>query len=227
MAQSLHHLGQYVRRDRRNDADPQRGAVGVGEPTGRIVHRLGGRQRLAEMRHQRSPRGGELSGASVTLEHLGVQHLLELGHLGAQRGLRHATRVRGAPEGAEVRDRHHVLELPECEVPVAVVHSKHGRLSALEGGRLLLQEGRDAVLAVFGAHHGRNTARFEVEFGSRWCPRRRWSTVASRRRRPGWGQPQTGTPARWLRSSGRRGAPCGSPGPNPQLLRPTDAGWSA
>ena len=51
----------------------------------------------------------------IALEEADSERRLELSELGAERGLRHVTALRGLPEAQRVGDRHRVLQLPQRE----------------------------------------------------------------------------------------------------------------
>ncbi len=114
-AQRRRHLGQQVRTDGRDDAEPQRAPQRIALLPRRGLQILDGHQHLPRPRDERLAPLRHPHAAGVALEHLHAERAFDLRHLRAQRGLGDTAGLRGPAEPAEIGDGDKILQLPHRE----------------------------------------------------------------------------------------------------------------
>ena len=104
---------QQVWPDGRNDAEAQRSGERIDVTLRHFGQILGLEQHAPRPRHQLLARRRQKHPPPIALEEPHAERSLQLGHLRAQRGLRHVAALGGAAEALRVGDRDDVLELAE------------------------------------------------------------------------------------------------------------------
>jgi hypothetical protein len=121
-AEDGRHGGQQIGRDRRDHAEPQRAGQGVGGAAGGVEQAVRVHEQAPRaLDEERARRGGQHA-AAVALEELHAEQVLELGELGAERGLGHAALLGRLAEAEQIGHGHDVLELPQREGVRGEVH---------------------------------------------------------------------------------------------------------
>ena len=115
-------VGQQVRPDRGNDAEPERAAKWIAQVAGGLFELALCTEHSPRPLDDDGARRGHPHALPAALEDLHTELILGEGDLRRERRLRHMALLGGAAEPAEIGDRDDVLKLPE----------RHGRRSDRE-----------------------------------------------------------------------------------------------
>src|SRR5690606_15339266 len=110
---------QQVRRERREQAEPQRGRLGVGRTLGEGVDVVDLAQDRPRRAHDLLAGGGEHGASRRALDEIDSELAFELLELGRQRRLTHVAGFRRPPEVAMVGDRDEVLQVADVHAATA------------------------------------------------------------------------------------------------------------